>query len=58
MRRDAKAIIDVIYSTLNKSGDLHHQKAVLQAVGSDRIVAVVLPESRRLAAQLETQKEL
>jgi hypothetical protein len=53
VRRDAKAIIDVIYSTLNKSGDLHHQEAILQVIWLDRIAAVVLAESRRLVAQLE-----
>lgn len=58
VRRDANAIIDVVYSTLNKSVDFHHQEAVLHAVWSDRIAAVVLPESRRLAAQLEAQKEI
>ena len=52
VRRDAKVIIDVVSETLNKSTDMLHQEAVLQAVWSDGLAAVVFLESRRLAAQV------
>jgi len=51
VKRHAKAILDVVSSTLNKSEDLLHQEAVLQVVWSDGLAAVVLPESHRLAVE-------
>jgi len=52
VRRDARAILDVVSSTLNKSVDVVHQQAILQAVWADGLVAVVLPKSRKLATEL------
>lgn len=58
VRRDAKAILDVVSSTLDASGDAKHQEAVLKAVWSNPITAVVLPESRRVCAEVVAQKKI
>jgi len=56
--QDAKAIIDVLSSTLNKSPDLEHQQAVLQAVWSDATAIAILPEFCKLRVEFKLRRKL